>query len=125
MVNKKLMEVLKSPPDGALAIVTQGETEPHVVNSWNSYVNVTPEGRLLIPVAGMNQTEKNIASNSRVKLTVANREVQGKMYPGTGFLIKGTGKFVKEGSEFNIMNEKFPWARAVLEITIESAEQTL
>lgn len=125
MLNEKLMEVITSPPDGAIAIITQGAGEPHVVNSWNSYVNVTPDDKLLIPVGGMNQTEQNISRNNRVLLTVANREVQGKMYKGTGFLIKGDAKFVKTGSDYTMMKEKFPWARAVLEVTIESAEQTL
>lgn len=125
MLNEKLKEVLTHPADGAISIVTQGVNEPHVVNSWNSYVNVTPEGKWLIPVGGMNDTEKNIERNNQVKLTVASREVQGKMYKGTGFLIKGTAKFVKDGSDFTMMKEKFPWARAVLEITIASAEQTL
>lgn len=125
VLSEKLMEVLTSPPDGAIAIVTQGVGEPHVVNSWNSYVNVTPDGKLLIPVGGMNQTEQNISRNNQVQLTVANRNVQGKMYKGTGFLIKGTAKFVKAGPDFTMMKEKFPWVRAVLEVTIESAEQTL
>lgn len=125
MINEKLMEVLTTPPDGAIAIVTQGLSEPHVVNSWNSYVNVTAEGKLLIPVGGMIETEKNIERNNKVKLTVTNREVQGKAYKGTGFLIKGTAAFIKEGSEFEMMKVKFPWARAVMAITIESSDQTL
>jgi len=125
MLNEKLKEVLTHPSDGAIAIVTQGISEPHVVNSWNSYVNITPNDKFLIPVGGMNETEKNISRNNKVKLTIANREVQGKMYKGTGFLIKGTAGFIKEGSEFEMMKTKFPWARAVLEITIESADQTL
>lgn len=73
----------------------------------------------------MNETEENIEKNNKVKPTVANREVQGKMYKEAGFLIKETTSFVKGGSEFGMMKSKFPWARAVLEITIESAEQTL
>lgn len=125
MLNEKLKEVLTHPSDGAIAIVTQGINEPHVVNSWNSYVNITPNDKFLIPVGGMNETEKNISRNNKVKLTIANREVQGKMYKGTGFLIKGSAGFIKEGSEFEMMKTKFPWARAVLEITIESADQTL
>ncbi|WP_088225492.1 pyridoxamine 5'-phosphate oxidase family protein [Desulfosporosinus sp. FKB] len=122
---EKLKEVLTHPSDGAVAIVTQGINEPHVVNTWNSYINITPDGKFLIPVGGMNETEKNVARNNKVKLTIANREVQGKMYKGTGFLIKGTAGFIKEGSEFEMIKTKFPWARAVLEITIESADQTL
>ena len=125
MLNEKLLEVLSHPSDGEVAIVTQGIDGPHVVNTWNSYVNISPNGRLLIPVGGMNRTEKNVEGNHRVKLTVGSREVQGKNYKGTGFLITGTAKFIKEGSDFNMMKEKFTWARAVLEITIETVIQTL
>lgn len=125
MLNEKLLEVLSHPVDSIVAIVTQGADEPHVVNTWNSYVNVTPDGKLLIPVGGMNQTEGNVAQDNRVKLTIGNREVQGKMYKGTGFLVTGAAKFVKEGSVFDIMKEKFPWARAVLEVTANAVVQTL
>ncbi|MGE5677598.1 MAG: pyridoxamine 5'-phosphate oxidase family protein [Pseudomonadota bacterium] len=125
MTDKKLMEVLTTPPDAALAIVTQGMNEPHVVNSWNSYVHVTSEGKLLIPAGSMSETEKNIERNNKVQLTISNREVQGKAYKGTGFLIRGTAAFVKEGSDFDTIKAKFPWARAALTIIIESMEQTL
>lgn len=125
MLNEKLLEVLSHPVDSIVAIVTQGVDDPHVVNTWNSYVHVTPDGKLLIPVGGMNQTRKNVELDNRVKLTIGNREVQGKMYKGTGFLITGAAKFVKEGSEFDLMKEKFSWARAVLEVTINAVEQTL
>lgn len=125
MINEKLAEVLAHPADGVVAIVTQGEDEPHVVNTWNSYVQVIAEDKLLIPVGFMNRTEKNIARNNKVQLTIGNREVQGKMYKGTGFYIKGTAKFLKEGPEFEQMKAKYDWARAALEITIEHAIQTI
>jgi hypothetical protein len=125
MVDEKLLAVINTPPDAALAIVTQGINEPHVVNSWNSYVQVTGEGKLLIPAGGMVETEKNIERNNKVKLTITNREVEGKTYKGTGFLIKGTAGFVKEGGDFDTIKAKFPWARAALAIKIASAEQTL
>lgn len=125
MVDKKLMEVLTTPPDAALAIVTQGLNEPHVVNSWNSYVHVNDEGKLLIPAGRMIETEKNIERNNKVKLTISNREVEGNTYKGTGFLIKGTASFIKAGPDFDTIKSKFPWSRAALAITIESAEQTL
>jgi flavin reductase (DIM6/NTAB) family NADH-FMN oxidoreductase RutF len=125
MINEKLAEVLAHPADGVVAIVTQGVDEPHVVNTWNSYVEVTSEDKLLIPVGFMNRTEKNIAQNNKVQLTIGNREVQGKMYKGTGFLIKGTAKFFKEGPEFDRIKGKFDWARAALEITIDNAIQTI
>jgi len=125
MLNEKLLEILSHPADGEVAIVTQGTDGIHVVNTWNSYVNITPDGRILIPVGGMNKTEKNIAENQLVKLTIGNREVQGLNYKGAGFLIIGTAKFAKDGTEFNMMKAKFTWIRAILEITIETTVQTL
>lgn len=125
MINDKLSEILSHPSDGEVAIVTQGVDGPHVVNTWNSYVYITTDGRMLIPAGRMNQTEKNIENNSHVKLTVGNREVQGLNYKGAGFLITGTAKFRKDGPEYNIIKEKFPWARATLEITIINIVQTL
>ena len=125
MLNEKLLEVLSHPADGEVAIVTQGIDGPHVVNTWNSYVSITPDGRILIPAGGMNKTEKNVEGNNLVKLTIGSREVQGLSYKGIGFLITGTAKFVKDGPGFNMIKEKFSWARAVLEITIVTAVQTL
>jgi Pyridoxamine 5'-phosphate oxidase len=125
MLNEKLLEVLSHPADGEVAIVTQGIDGPHVVNTWNSYVSITPDGRMLIPAGRMNKTEINIESNHLVKLTIGSREVQGLSNRGTGFLITGTAKFVKDGPGFNMIKEKFSWARAALEITIVTAVQTL
>ena len=125
MLNEKLLEVLSHPADGEVAIVTQGIDGPHVVNTWNSYVCITPDGKLLIPAGRMNKTEKNVEGNNHVKLTIGSREVQGLSYKGTGFLITGTAKFIKDGPGFNMIKEKFSWARAALEITIGTAVQTL
>ena len=73
----------------------------------------------------MHRTEKNIANNNKIQLTVGSREAQGKMYKGTGFLIKGTARFLMDGEEFDMMKKKFDWIRAVLEISIEHAIQTI
>lgn len=79
----------------------------------------------MIPAGRMNKTEKNVEVNNIVKLTIGSREVQGLSYKGTGFLITGKAKFVKDGPGFNMIREKFSWARAALEVTIETAIQTL
>ncbi len=125
MLDEKLLEVLTSPPDTAISIVTQGPDEPHLVCSWNSYVHVTADDKLLIPMGGMARTEQNLARDNRIQLAATNREVHGKTYKGTGFLIKGTAAVATQGESFSRLKEKFPWARAVLEVTVQSAEQTL
>lgn len=125
MINEKLVEIIKHPADGVVAIVTQGAEEPHVVNTWNSYVEITPDDKLLIPAGFMHKTEKNLENNNKVNLTIGNREVQGKMYKGAGFHIKGTARFLKDGPEFDMIKGKFDWARAALEVTIQQAIQTI
>lgn len=49
----------------------------------------------------------------------------GYKYIGTGFLIEGTAKFLKDGDNFNIMKEKCPFLTRTLEVTVTSCKQTL
>ena len=123
MIPEKLLELLKY--EGVVAIATQGEEGPHLVNTWNSYVQVTGDGLLVIPAGYMKTTETNITKDNRVLITLGSREVEGDHGPGTGFLIKGTAAFQTSGSNFDAAKQRFPWARATLEVTITSATQTL
>ncbi|KAB0670195.1 pyridoxamine 5'-phosphate oxidase family protein [Oryzomonas sagensis] len=123
MIPGKLVEVMKQ--DGVVAIATLGPDGPHMVNTWNSYLIVSPEGRLLIPAGYMQHTEANVAYNDQVLITLGSSKVAGKQGPGTGFLIKGTAAFVTAGPDFDVIKARFPWARATLAVTIASAAQTL
>jgi len=118
-----LLEVLKK--DGIVAIATLGPDGPHMVNTWNSYVRVTEDGCLLIPAGYFHKTEANIAVNNQVLVTLGSSKVQGLHGPGTGFLIKGTAQFLKEGPRYDATKSTFGWARAVLAITVNSAAQTI
>jgi predicted pyridoxine 5'-phosphate oxidase superfamily flavin-nucleotide-binding protein len=123
LIPEKLQEVLKH--DGVVAIATLGQDGPHMVNTWNSYVQITSDGRLLIPAGYMQLTEANIAFNSNVLLTLGSSKVAGRLGPGTGFLIKGSAAFISSGPDFDAIKAKFAWARAVLAVTIASVTQTL
>ena len=123
MIPEKLLEVLKK--DGVVAIATLGQDGPHMVNTWNSYVRITHDERLLIPAGYMHLTEANIATNSNVLITLGSSKVAGKKGPGTGFLIKGTAAFITSGPDFEATKTIFAWARAALAVTINSVTQTL
>jgi hypothetical protein len=122
MIPEKLKEILKT--DGVVAIATLGEDGPHMVNTWNSYIRISEDGRLLIPAGYMFRTETNIAFNKQVLITLGSSKVTGNNGPGAGFLIKGTAAFIKEGPEFDFLKSKFSWLRATLAVTIDSATQT-
>ena len=48
--------------------------EPHIVNTWNSYLVITDDGRILIPAYGFRKTEKNVNVNNKVKLTLVDKD---------------------------------------------------
>ena len=120
---QKLLEVLKT--DGVVAIATLGPDGPHMVNTWNQYIRVAEDGRLLIPAGYMHRTEANVAANNQVLVTLGSSKVPGQHGPGTGFLIKGSAAFITSGPDFDALKARFAWCRAILAITIASAEQTL
>lgn len=124
MLTEKFYEVLKH--EGVVSIVSWGADEPHVVNTWNSYLVVTADERILIPAYAMRKTEKNVNQNNKIKMALGSKNVIGyNNYQGTGFVIEGTGSFVESGPEYDMMKEKFSFLTRVLEITVTSAKQML
>ncbi len=122
-IPEKLTQVLEK--DGVVAIATLGQDGPHMVNTWNSYIRVTEDGRLLIPAGYMQVTEANVAFNDQVLVTLGSSKVAGLHGAGTGFLIKGTATFIASGPDFDVLKAKFAWARATLAISPDSITQTL
>lgn len=122
-IPEKMLEVLTK--DGVVAIATLGPDGPHLVNTWNSYVQVSEDGRLLIPAGYFNKTEVNIAANDKVLVTLGSSKVRGRTGAGTGFLVKGTATFLTSGPDFETVKSRFAWARATLAIAVDSATQTL
>ncbi len=123
MFNEKFMDVLAH--EGVVSIVSWANNDAHVVNTWNSYIVVKDGNKLLIPAAGMRNTEKNVDINNNVKLTIGSHEVKGFKKLGTGFYINGTARFIKEGEDFAMMKEKYAFLSRLLEITVTSCKQTL
>ncbi len=123
MFTEKFIEVLKH--EGVVSIVSNGTNEAHVVNTWNSYLEIAEGNKILIPAAAMIKTEENVKLNPKVKLTLGSKEVMGYQYMGTGFLLEGTAKFLKEGEHYDMMLKKCPFLTRVLEVTVVSCKQTL
>jgi hypothetical protein len=122
-LSDKFMEVLQH--EGVVAIMSWG-VEPHMVNTWNSYLVVTGDERIIIPAYGFRKTQKNVEVNSHVKLTLGSKNVLGyKDYPGTGFVVSGTAKYIESGEEYDMMKNKFSFLTRVLEITVDTAKQML
>ena len=123
MFSEKFYEVLKH--EGVVSITSWSEGNVHVSNTWNSYLVIKDDNKILIPAAGMKKTEENVAKNNKVILTLGSREVMGNFSMGTGFFIEGTVNYLDSGADFNMMLEKFPFLNRVIEVTVTNAKQTL
>lgn len=122
-LSEKFLEVLKH--EGVVSIMSWG-VEPHLVNTWNSYLVVTDDERILIPAYGFRVTQKNVDVNNKVNISLGSKEVLGhKDYPGTGFIIEGTANYIESGKEYDMMKSKFSFLTRVLEITVDNAQQML
>jgi hypothetical protein len=122
-LSEKFLEVIKH--EGVVSIMSWG-VEPHLVNTWNSYLVVTVDERILIPAYGFRKTQKNVDINNKVKLSLGSKDVLGyKDYPGTGFLIEGTANYIESGNEYDMMKSKFSFLTRVFEISVDSAKQML
>ena len=102
MLPQKFFDVLKH--EGVVSLTPWGRDVPHVTNTWNSYLVISDDKRILAPAAGMHHLEEDLAVNDR---------------------IEGKARLVSEGKEFDMMKEKYPFLRSVLEITAETAVQLL
>ncbi len=123
MFNEVFKDVLNHA--GVVSVTTWADNSAHVANTWNGYLQITEDNRILIPAAWFNKTEGNVNKNNQVILTLGSNEVQGKMGMGTGFVIEGTAKFLTEGSDFDMMKEKFSFLTRVFEVTPTAVKQTL
>jgi hypothetical protein len=106
-----------------VAMVTEGPEGPHITATWGDYVRKLGfEGdRLLIPAGYYRQMESNLERNKEIQVLVASRGVEGKLGPGQGFTLKGTGKIVDSGEEMDRVKAHFPWARAALVVQVVEA----
>ncbi len=123
MFNERFMTVVSK--EGVVSIVSYDDEGAHVVNTWNSYLAFPGENRILIPAFGMRKTQGKVEKNSKVLLTLGSKEVEGKMGPGTGYLLTGTAVFKKSGPEFDAVKSNFSWANRVLEVTVSEVRQTI
>ena len=66
-LSEKFLEVLKH--EGVVSITSWG-VDVHVANTWNSYLVITDDQRILIPAYGFRKTEKNVNVNNTVKISL-------------------------------------------------------
>ncbi|MDO5690300.1 MAG: pyridoxamine 5'-phosphate oxidase family protein [Tissierellia bacterium] len=124
MLSEIFYECIKH--DGIVAIAScSKDGQAHVINTWNKYLIVTDDEKILIPAFGMRKTETNVAFNPHIEITIGSHEVQGKMGLGAGCLLTGTAIFQREGDLFETMHKKCSFANRVIVFSPDTCKQTI
>ncbi|MGN0194708.1 MAG: pyridoxamine 5'-phosphate oxidase family protein [Pseudoramibacter sp.] len=56
---------------GIVSVATASpEGKPHIANTWNKYLIVTDDEKILIPCFGFRNTEKNAKANDYMEITL-------------------------------------------------------
>ncbi|HWI60268.1 MAG TPA: pyridoxamine 5'-phosphate oxidase family protein, partial [Symbiobacteriaceae bacterium] len=108
--------------ESSAALVTSGPEGPHLVATWNSYIEILAADALAFPAGGMRQTQANVEAGSPVQLIIGSRDDAGK---GTGFLLLGQAEFQSDTPVHERLKRRFPWCRAAVVMHINRAEKVL
>jgi hypothetical protein len=105
-----------------VAIATTGPDGPHLAGTWGDYVRALGVDRdtILVPAGGLRHTEANLATDRRIELLFASRQVKGASgNPGKGCMVSGWAELQASGPAMDAVKAKFPWARGALVVHVD------
>lgn len=109
--------------DGPAAFVTIGPGGPHLVATWQSYLEILDDVTLGFPAGGFHVTEANLKAGSAVQMVIGSKShVPG---PGVGFRITGTATLQTDTPIHRRLKARFPWCRAAVVLTVTNVEKIL
>lgn len=120
LINEEVKAVLSR--ESSAALVTVGVDGPHLVATWNSYIEVLDNDSFAFPAGGFHQTQANIAKGSHVEMIIGSRDESGK---GMGFRMAGRAEFQVDTPVHQRLKERFPWCRAAAVVKFEEVEKVL
>lgn len=109
--------------EGSATFVTKGPEGPHLVATWQSYLDLLDDEALAFPAGGYRTTEANLARDPSVQMVIADkRPAEG---PALGFRLSGRAE-LQSGNELHArLKARYPWCRGVVVMRVEKVEQIL
>lgn len=118
MISETIRSVLAH--EGPAAWVTQGPEGPHLVATWNSYLQVLDDRTLVFPAGGYRKTEQNLKSGSGAQMIIGAKEPTG-----IGFLLTGRAELEVDSPVHAQLRTRFPWCRAAVVFRVAQVEKVL
>lgn len=108
--------------ESSAALVTAGAEGPHLVATWNSYIEVLSDDTVAFPAGGLRRTQANVEGGSPTQMIIGSRDESGK---GTGFRLTGRAEYQTGTPVHEQLRARFPWCRAAVVMQIERVEKVL
>lgn len=122
MLNAELRALLGE--EGAASFVTTGPDGPHLVATWQSYIEVLDERTLAFPAGGYRRTEANLRTGSPVQMVISAKNPPGGG-KSTGYRLTGTARLEADTPLHARLRERFPWCRAAVILSVDGVEKIL
>lgn len=120
MIDDAVRSVIAS--EGSATFVTSGEGGPHIVATWQSYLEVADDTTLLFPAGGFRVTEENLKAGSPLQMVIGAKTgtTTGK---SLGFRLTGTATLESGTPTHDRVKAKFPWCRAAVVFKVSKVEK--
>ena len=121
MLDALVLGVLKA--EGSATFLTKGPEGPHLVATWQSYLDALDAETLVFPAGGYRVTEANLAQDPSVQMVIGRqRDAEGA---ALGFRLTGTAEVQAEGPLRDRMKARHPWCRAAVVMKVTGVERIL
>ena len=122
MIDDAVRSVLRA--EGAATFVTNGPCGPHLVATWQSYVEVVDETTLIFPAGGYRRTEDNLAANAYTQLILGARTGTSTGKP-LGYRLTGTAEVQVGTPLHDRLKARHSWCRAAVVVHVSNVERIL
>ncbi|HJV37612.1 MAG TPA: pyridoxamine 5'-phosphate oxidase family protein [Geothrix sp.] len=121
MLDATVLAVLEA--EGSATFVTKGPEGPHLVATWQSYLDAVDATTLVFPAGGYRVTEANLSRDPSVQMIIGRqRSAEG---PAIGFRLSGTAEVQSGQALHERMKVKHPWCRGAVVMRVTKVERIL
>jgi hypothetical protein len=121
LLDATVRDVLRA--EGSATFVTNGPNGPHLVATWQSYLDILDDETLAFPAGGYRATEENLGRDAKVQMVIADKH--GPSGSAIGFRLTGTAEVQSGQALHERMKAKYPWCRGVIVMRVARVERIL
>lgn len=109
--------------EGSATFVTNGPAGPHLVATWQSYLDILDDETLAFPAGGYRVTEANLQGDPTVQMIIGSKG--GPSGAAIGFRLTGVGELRSGDAVHERLKLKHPWCRAAVVMRVTKVERIL